>query len=144
MVFVDHGAARALANKSGLLPVGIVDAEGSFAQQECVKIVESDRPGQTTPAMPRREIGRALVNYSVGEIKRIAGMRSTEIAGVLGYADSEYVALRENVALLEYDGRNSRPHTPTGKDRGMGTPAPATPTRTSGVAWPNLAGYVEG
>src|SRR5262249_18205394 len=42
------------------------------------------------------EVGRALVNYSSQEIARIKGLQSTDIVAVLGYADSEYVALREN------------------------------------------------
>ena len=58
------------------------------------------------------EVGRALVNYSAAEIMRIKGMRSTEIGGVLGYADSEYVALRENVSLTKRE-KSSRPVTPS-------------------------------
>jgi glutamate 5-kinase len=38
------------------------------------------------------------------------GLRATEIANVLGYADSEYVALRENIAFLKIG--PSRPTTP--------------------------------
>lgn len=56
------------------------------------------------------EVGRALVNYSSAEIKRIKGLQSTKILGVLGYADSEYVALRQNVSLAK--SRFSRPVTP--------------------------------
>lgn len=144
-IYVDHGAAGALQNRAGLLPVGIVDVEGSFAQQECVRIVEVTRrkPATTSsdhssgsgttvsqPALSRtassfdpyatnhasfdgpwHEIGRALVNYSAVEIKRIAGHRSVDITHILGYADSEYVAIRENVALLER-GERTRPVTP--------------------------------
>ena len=47
------------------------------------------------------EVGRALVIYSATEIRRIKGLRSAEIRGVLGYADSEYVALRENISLVK-------------------------------------------
>ncbi|KAF2098913.1 putative glutamate 5-kinase [Rhizodiscina lignyota] len=57
------------------------------------------------------EVARAIVNYSAAEIKRIRGLRSTEISGVLGYADSEYVALRENIALMKVE--RSRPTTPS-------------------------------
>ena len=60
---------------------------------------------------PGHEIGRALVNYSSAEIKRIAGHRSVDITHILGYADSEYVAIRENVALTER-GERTRPVTP--------------------------------
>jgi glutamate 5-kinase len=46
-----------------------------------------------------REVGRALVNYSAAEIARIKGLQSHDIVKALGYADSEYVALRENISL---------------------------------------------
>ena len=56
------------------------------------------------------EVGRAGVNYSSAEVARIKGLKSREIVDVLGYADSEYVALRENVSLYGVD--KSRPQTP--------------------------------
>jgi len=56
------------------------------------------------------EVGRALVNYSAIEIGRIKGLRSEAIEGILGYAESEYVALRENISFFE---RESRPATPS-------------------------------
>ncbi|KAM0718587.1 hypothetical protein Q7P37_005657 [Cladosporium fusiforme] len=89
-IYIDAGAYTALCNKANLLPIGIVDVDGHFGQQE---------------------FGRALVNYSTSEVKRIKGRRSSHIAQVLGYADSEYVAVRENVALHCFE--NSRPVTPT-------------------------------
>ncbi|KAL9090482.1 MAG: hypothetical protein Q9165_005243 [Trypethelium subeluteriae] len=143
-VFIDPGAHRALLDKAGLLPVGIVDVEGSFAQQEAVRLVVVPRGGGVlptttttmaggvaavdgqpeTPVTPDadvilaggpatqrmavggggvetgKEVGRAVVNYSSNEIGRVKGLQSTEISGVLGYADSEYVALRENIAFF--------------------------------------------
>jgi glutamate 5-kinase len=57
------------------------------------------------------EIGRAVVNYSASEIKRIKGLHSTQIHEALGYADSEYVALRENIAFFGVE--KSRPNTPS-------------------------------
>ncbi|KAK4981290.1 Glutamate 5-kinase [Elasticomyces elasticus] len=112
-LYIDSGAHRALADKAGLLPVGVVDVDGSFAQQEAVRIVVVKRLSgheYERHDPPPVEVGRALVNYSAAEIRRIRGVRSTEISGVLGYADSEYVALRENIAFL---GKNSRPSTPS-------------------------------
>ncbi|KAL8806959.1 MAG: hypothetical protein Q9200_004852 [Gallowayella weberi] len=133
-VFIDEGAHRALASKAGLLPVGIVDVEGHFAQQEAVRLVVVPRkrpspselpdgiatptnpsipPSQPDPeSKPRLEVGRALVNYSASEIARIKGLQSTQIESVLGYADSEYVALRENVSLIKRDKGGNRPATP--------------------------------
>ena len=58
------------------------------------------------------EVGRALVNYSAAEIARIKGLQSVEILDVLGYAESDYVALRTNVSLMKRE-RVSRPVTPS-------------------------------
>ncbi|PNS18732.1 hypothetical protein CAC42_5271 [Sphaceloma murrayae] len=140
-LYIDTGAHRALSNKAGLLPAGVVDVSGSFGQQECVSLVVVRRrtaggsatttttttssniapPGSSTEYDllddHPMEVGRAIVNYSAAEIKWIRGLRSTEIQGVLGYADSEYVALRENIAFLRGE---SRPVTPTRGHRGGG------------------------
>ena len=137
-LYIDHGAHRALAAKAGLLPAGIVDVEGQFAQQEAVRlvVVERNPPAESSAAdedgvreggvpvgaaVAPMEVGRALVNYSAAEIMRIKGLRSTEIGGVLGYADSEYVALRENVSLTKRE--KSRPVTPSA---GSGSAGQAT------------------
>lgn len=160
-IYIDEGAHKALADKAGLLPSGVVDVEGSFAQQEAVRImvvrrlpqppsskptadpqasisdrdqsdivspipgrgtppVHTSRPSSTSvststaggwdPLITPIEVGRAIVNYSAVEIKRIKGIRATQIAWVLGYADSEYVALRENIAFLKME--RSRPVSP--------------------------------
>lgn len=150
-VYIDKGAHRALSAKAGLLPVGIIDVEGQFAQQEAVRLVVVSRPKGDATALPPDalgrsaapplersnssqplkiedcvgvpvdvehppvEVGRALVNYSSAEIARIKGCQSTEILDLLGFADSEYVALRENVSLVtKYGapGDGSRPVTP--------------------------------
>ncbi|KAF2725729.1 glutamate 5-kinase [Polychaeton citri CBS 116435] len=112
-IYVDGGAYTALSNKAGLLPVGVVDVEGSFNQHECVRLFAL--PSRNAPLTDCEEVGRALVNYSSIEIKRIRGVRSSQVAGIIGYADSEYVALRENVAL--FDRILSRPVTPMGEKR---------------------------
>lgn len=132
-IFIDQGAHRALTSKAGLLPVGIVDVEGHFAQQEAVRLVAVPAHQSTPSVLPTGnstsitaqvcshkapvEIGRALVNYSAAEIARIKGLQSTQIEGVLGYADSEYVALRENVSLIRRGERGNRPATPAPEPR---------------------------
>lgn len=101
--------------------MGVVDVKGSFAQQEAVRLVVVDRikaeslpPGSDASGKlwegPGLEVGRALVNYSAVEIARIKGVRSSKIEELLGYADSEYVALRENISFFE---RDSRPVSPS-------------------------------
>ncbi|MCJ1379388.1 hypothetical protein MMC17_002489 [Xylographa soralifera] len=153
-IYIDEGAYHALVGKAGLLPVGVVDVEGQFAQQEAVRLVVVKRitglanvaptpPGQCANGVQKPgnisdneesmatngtthsnnesydslpyEVGRALVIYSANEIRRIKGLRSAEIHGVLGYADSEYVALRENVSLVKKgsNGEESGRATPT-------------------------------
>ncbi|KAK7940919.1 glutamate 5-kinase [Apiospora aurea] len=114
-IYIDAGAHRALAHKAGLLPVGVLDVEGSFASHEAVRIVVVERNSEPGPdgklwhGTPV-EVGRALVNYADIEIQRIKGRRSKEIQSILGYADSDYVADRDNVSLFQ---RESRPVTPT-------------------------------
>ncbi|KAH8114213.1 glutamate 5-kinase [Phellopilus nigrolimitatus] len=43
------------------------------------------------------EVGRGLANYNSAQIKRVKGMKSSNIPHVLGYADSEYVV--ENITI---------------------------------------------
>lgn len=117
-IYIDAGAHRALANKAGLLAVGVVDVEGNFAQQEAARLVLVQRiPKSALSASAPKlwegssvEVGRALVNYSAAEIARIKGVQSSGIHELLGYADSEYVALRENISLFV---KESRPVTPS-------------------------------
>lgn len=114
-LYIDSGAYKALMGKAGLLPVGVVDVEGNFAQQEVVRLVAVQR--RSTPGPDGKlwdgkpeEVGRALVNYAAAEIARIMGHQSVDIQEILGYADSEYVAHRQHVGFFR---RESRPVTPT-------------------------------
>lgn len=113
-LYIDSGAYKALVGKAGLLPVGVVDVEGNFAQQEVVRLVTVKR--RSTPGPDGKmwegtpeEVGRALVNYAAAEIARIKGKQSVEIEKILGYADSEYVAHRQHVGFF---GKGSRPVSP--------------------------------
>ena len=91
---IDEGAYRALTrtDKAGLLPVGVLDVLGTFAQQECVSVVVGKRTSDSKlgyEAGP--EVGRALVNYTSVEIGRIKGQWSSYIHELLGYAgENEY------------------------------------------------------
>ncbi|KZF24715.1 putative glutamate 5-kinase [Xylona heveae TC161] len=125
-LYIDEGACRALADKAGLLAVGVVDVKGSFGQQEAVRLVvvkrlPEDHPSgelfEKTDPEPR-EVGRALVNYSAAEILRIRGLKSTDIHHKLGYADSEYVALRQNISFHRHEkvNKTSTSHTPSPPD----------------------------
>ncbi|OOF92304.1 hypothetical protein ASPCADRAFT_152839 [Aspergillus carbonarius ITEM 5010] len=109
-IYIDHGAYSALQKKAGLLPAGVVGVEGHFGQQEAVRLVVVEKVSPDSlngdflhHGQEPKEVGRALVNYGSSEIIRIKGHRSTQIQSLLGYADSEYVALRENISFIRND-----------------------------------------
>lgn len=69
-IYVDAGAARALKDRgSSLLPVGIIDVDGSFQASSVVNI--RDDKGYL--------IGRGITRYSSDEILAYKGMRSSQI-----------------------------------------------------------------
>jgi hypothetical protein len=43
---------------------------------------------------------RGLVNYSLDELRRIAGIKTEQIAAVLGYCPYEEVVHRDNLAVI--------------------------------------------
>ncbi|KAF8477062.1 Aspartate/glutamate/uridylate kinase [Kalaharituber pfeilii] len=108
-VYVDEGAYKALTrhDKAGLLPVGVVAVEGIFGQQEPVSIAVARRIEGDNWEPLGEEVGRALVNYSSAEITRIKGHKSSEIESLLGYADTEYVAHRDNTAFFPERAKSS-------------------------------------
>lgn len=113
-LYIDKGAHRALRDKAGLLPVGVVDVDGNFAQQEAVRLVVVNRRKTPGPdgklwEEPIQEVGRALVDYAAAEISRIMGHQSSDIQDILGYADSEYVAHRSHIGFFRSE---SRPESP--------------------------------
>lgn len=114
-LYIDQGAYAALQKKASLLPAGVVDVDGHFGQQEAVRlvVVEKISPDALNgdflhPGQEPKEVGRALVNYGSLEIARIMGHRSTHIQSLLGYADSEYVSLRENISFFGKDEHTRR------------------------------------
>jgi glutamate 5-kinase len=78
---VDDGAARVLRESgSSLLPVGITEVEGEFDAGDAVEVVAD---GGT--------IGKGIVNYSAGELRRIKGMRTEKVRELLPHASEEAV-----------------------------------------------------
>jgi glutamate 5-kinase len=78
---VDDGAARVLRDRgSSLLPVGITEVDGEFEAGDAVEVAAD---GQT--------IGKGIVNYSAGELRRIKGMRSDKVRELMPHASEEAV-----------------------------------------------------
>jgi len=88
---LDAGAVRVLTQQGrSLLPVGVAAVMGDFLRGELVACV--DEAG--------REVARGLVNYSADEARKIAGLSSDGIAGVLGYVDEPELIHRDNLVLV--------------------------------------------
>jgi glutamate 5-kinase len=86
---IDDGAREALRRGKSLLPAGVVAVEGTFESGEAVVI--RDTRGQ--------EVARGLVNYPSSQVSRIKGVRSTQIADVLGRKTHDEIIHRDNLHL---------------------------------------------
>ncbi|MFA4893960.1 glutamate 5-kinase [Brevundimonas sp.] len=86
---VDAGCARALAEGNSLLAVGLVSADGAFGKGDPVGIVDGDG----------MEIARGLVRYDAGELSKIIGVRSADLAAALGYEGGPVVVHADDLAL---------------------------------------------
>ncbi|CCD23881.1 uncharacterized protein NDAI_0C02210 [Naumovozyma dairenensis CBS 421] len=87
----------------GLLPKDIIDIEDNFHELECVEVKVGQKlpNGQLNYEIPLKLIGRARCNYTSLEINKIKGLKnSNQIEDILGYADSKFIANKENLALL--------------------------------------------
>jgi len=87
---LDAGATRVLCGAGrSLLPVGVVDIEGSFERGDLVACIGHDG----------REIARGLVNYNAAESRQIIGKPSSRIEELLGYVDEPELIHRDNLVL---------------------------------------------
>lgn len=90
-IFVDEGAKAALLRGGkSLLPSGVREVDGSFDAGEIVHCVD----------LNGMEFARGVSNYSTSEIRRIKGLKSSEIEGVLGYKVYDEVIHRDNLVLI--------------------------------------------
>lgn len=99
LLIIDQGCYEALTrkNRAGLLPAGVIDVEGHFHELECVSIKVI--PHKSSPLSEAKKVGHCRVNYSLTEISMIKGCKLRDIERILGFADSEYIAHRDNVAF---------------------------------------------
>lgn len=91
-LIVDDGARRALIEgKKSLLAAGVSQVIGDFDPGDVLDI--ADQSG--------RVIACGLANYSAHDIARIKGLRSSQIASVLGSKPYDEVVHRDNLVILE-------------------------------------------
>ncbi len=87
-IAVDAGAAKALAAGKSLLPAGVTQVSGSFGRGDPVAIVS-----------PEGRLGLGLTRYTAEEARAIAGHRSGDIEGILGYPGRAALIHRDDMAL---------------------------------------------
>ena len=93
-VIVDEGARTAIEQKGkSLLPIGIRDVEGHFASGTVVNV-------KTTAGVL---FACGVVDYSSDQIRKIRGLKTADIATMLGSKDYDEVIHRDNMVVLGID-----------------------------------------
>ncbi len=90
VLVLDAGAREAVEKKGrSLLAIGVASASGSFKKGDVVSL--QDASGD--------EFARGLSNYAVEDVLKIKGLKTEQIAGVLGRCPYHEVIHRDNMAL---------------------------------------------
>ncbi len=90
-IVIDEGAKNAISlyGKS-LLPSGVKEVRGDFDIGDPVRCV--DESGV--------EVARGLVSYSSDEIRKIIGVKTSDIEGILGYKYGDEVIHRDDLVVV--------------------------------------------
>jgi glutamate 5-kinase len=92
LIVVDAGARRALVDSGkSLLPSGVRNVQGSFRVGDPVDIAVD----------PSRPFARGLAGYGADEVRKIAGLKTSEIERALGYKYLDEVVHRDDLVVLE-------------------------------------------
>jgi len=88
---IDAGACSAV-QKSGrsLLPIGVTHVHGSFNKGDVIALCAADGT----------EIARGLTNYASADASRILGLRTEQIAEVMGGVPYEEIVHRDNLVVI--------------------------------------------
>jgi glutamate 5-kinase len=89
-IIIDDGAVQALSNGKSLLPAGTIKIIGDFKHGDPVQIIDKDEHLHAT----------GLVNYSSNEARMILGVKSAEIADILGFTRGNVLVHRQNFVLV--------------------------------------------
>ncbi len=90
-IVIDAGATKAITSSGkSLLPSGIKDVKGSFGVGESVTCIDENGA----------QIARGLSSYSSNDIRKIMGLKTSDIEGALGYKYSDEVIHRDDLAVI--------------------------------------------
>jgi glutamate 5-kinase len=91
-LLLDAGACGAVKDKGrSLLAIGVVRVLGSFGKGDVISLCDANGV----------EFGRGLTNYTAADLERIIGLRTEQIAEVLGAVPYEEVVHRDNLVVIE-------------------------------------------
>lgn len=91
-ILIDAGAAKAMTTKgASLLPSGVVGVRGEFGRDEVVEII-----GPTGSS-----IARGISAYAGDEVAKLAGKKTSQIIGVLGYCLRDEIVHRSDLVLAD-------------------------------------------
>jgi glutamate 5-kinase len=89
-IVTDAGARAAVQNQGrSLLPIGVVGVSGGFHKGDVVALCDPEG----------HEFARGLSNYSADDARKICGLRSEQVAEVLGSLPYEEVVHRDNLVV---------------------------------------------
>jgi glutamate 5-kinase len=86
---VDDGAVKALLAGKSLLPAGVTGVSGAFERADTIAILGPDGA----------EIARGLAAYDSTDALQIAGLKSAEVADVLGYEARSAMVHRDDLVM---------------------------------------------
>ncbi len=93
VILVDAGARRALVEQGrSLLPSGVRSVAGHFGVGDPVDISVLEA---------RRPFARGLAGYAADDVRRIAGLKTSEIERALGYKYLDEIVHRNDMVLLD-------------------------------------------
>ncbi len=91
-VKIDAGAARKLlTGGASLLPVGVTDVIDEFSRGETLAVIAPDG----------KIIAHGLSSYDSDAVRKLCGVKSTQISEILGYSYGDAVIHRNNMVLLK-------------------------------------------
>jgi len=92
VIVIDKGAENAILRQGkSLLPSGIVAVEGRFSVGNAVLLVNEKG----------LELAMGLVNYHSGDIRKIKGLKTSDIESELGFKHDDEVVHRDNLVITD-------------------------------------------